>query len=364
MRKVAVNGVLLFGLMTSVSGLSSAEIYDVNIPVESRSISFENPTGAKGAGGTAASNLGEGRKGSPSRQMEPGETLVLCDIEGPGVIRHIWMTLRASVETCQGIVLRAYWDNQDHPSIETPVGPFFGIMHGEVRAYQSAVHSVNQRAGMNSWLEMPFVKHAKITITNESNKGTLLFYNIDLTLGDKLSEGAGRLHCLYYRENPTGLKKDFTILPQRRGKGRFLGCILGIRSLERYWWGEGEFKIYLDGDDEFPTICGTGTEDYIGQSWGLQTEAFLYAGTILSEGDQHTIYRWHIKDPIYWKEGIRATIQQIGYTSQGLFERQDDWSVCSFWYEPIPSAPLPELAGYEARVQDYLPKEGEAEQGG
>jgi len=339
------------------------QIYDVGTSVESRSISFENLTGEKGAGGKAASKLGVGRKGLPAIHFKPSESVVICDIDGPGVIRHIWVTLASNPEILQGLVIRVYWDNQEHPSIETPIGPFFGAMHGQVRAYQSAVHSVNAKAGLNSWMEMPFKKHVKIEIVNESPLPTPLFYNIDYTIGDKLPAGTGYLHAFYGRQNPTTLTEDLEILPRREGKGRFLGCILGIRTLTSHWWGEGEFKVYLDGDKEFPTICGTGTEDYVGQSWGLQNATFLYAGTSLQQGtlanlDQgnlNTIYRWHIKDPIYWKKDIRVTIQQIGHDG-ALYERQDDWSVCSFWYETLPAKPVPQIPDYNTRTKDYLPE--------
>ena len=304
--------------------------------------------------------LGVGRKGSPARYIAPGQTIVLGDIDGPGVLRHIWMTAVRNVEVLQGIVIKIYWDNQTHPSIETPIGPFFGIMHGQVKAYQSAVHSVNSMAGMNNWMEMPFKKHAKIEIVNESTVTTPIYYNIDYTIRDILPRECGYLHAIYRRENPTVLKNNFKILPKRNGKGRFLGCVLGIRTLTNTWWGEGEFKVYLDGDTNFPTICGTGTEDYVGQSWGLQDATHLYAGTSLhpgsdlNAGELHTIYRWHIKDPIYWKKDVRVTIQQIGHNGIiGLFERQDDWSTCSFWYEPAPSNPLPTMQDYNARIKDY-----------
>jgi len=199
---------------------------------------------------------------------------------------------------------------------------------------------------------MPFAKRARFTITNHSDKETVLFYNIDYTLGDSLAEPFGRLHILYRRENPTTLKKDFEILPKRTGMGRFLGCVLGIRPLSGDWWGEGEIKVYLDGDKEFPTIAGTGTEDYIGQSWGLQDKTYLYGGTSLNSKGLISIYRWHIKDPIYWKKDIRVTIQQIGWKS-GLYERQDDWSTTTFWYEPLPAAPLPPLPDYKTRLTGY-----------
>jgi len=330
--------------------------YIVNPPVESRSISFENPTGAKGQGGKAASNLGVGRKGAPARMIEPGQTVTLCDIKGAGVIRHIWMTTERKAESLLGMVIRGYWDGQQHPSIEAPIGNFFGISHGlsKKQAYQTAVHSVSPRAGMGIWIPMPFSKGARFTITNYSDQRHVLFYNIDYTLEDKLTEPFGRLHVLFRRENPTTLKQDFEILPKRTGMGRFLGCVLGIRTLSGNWWGEGEVKVYLDGDDEFATIVGTGTEDYVGQSWGLQDKAYLYCGTSLLSDPLMSIYRWHIKDPIYWKKDIRVTIQQIGWKPETrLFERQDDWSTTTFWYEPIPSEPLPEMPDYKARIADY-----------
>ena len=208
---------------------------------------------------------------------------------------------------------------------------------------------------------MPFAKQAKFTLTNESTKSTPLFYYIDYTLGDKLPAKFGRLHTIYRRENPTTLKQDFEILPKRTGSGRFVGCVIGIRPTESNWWGEGEVKVYLDDDSNFPTICGTGTEDYIGQSWGVQNTAYLYGGTSLTNDKLNTIYRWHIKDPIYWKKDVRVTIQQIGWsqevndkTGSGLYERQDDWSCSAFWYEPVPSAPLPPMPDYQARIKNYV----------
>ncbi len=354
--------IFLFGIMFAISQMGghfkavAAELYDIGTPLESRSISFENPTGQKGAGAQAKSRLGIGRKGSPNKWMRPGQNITLCDIDGPGVIRHIWLTFHVSIETLQGIVIQAFWDNQKHPSIETPIGPFFGVMHGQLKAYQSAVHSVNSTGGFNCWIEMPFKKHAKIVLKNESTKWTPIYYNIDYTIRDTLPRILGYLHAAYRRENPTELKNDFVILPKREGRGRFLGCVLGIRNLSSNWWGEGEFKVYLDGDKGFPTICNSGTEDYVGQAWGIQDTSFFYGGTSLRSGNLTTIYRWHIKDPIYWKKDIRITIQQIGYSVRnGLFDRQDDVSVCSFWYEPEPSKPLAELPGYAARIKDYIP---------
>jgi len=323
--------------------------YVLNAGLESRSISFENPTGARGEGGKAASNLGAGRKGAPARDIKPGETVTLCDMTGPGTIRHLWITMNHDPETLRACVIRGYWDGQTHPSIECPVGDFMGMAHGKVMAYQSAVHSVGPSAGMNFWLPMPFIKRARFTFTHEGSKGTPLFYQIDYTLRDQHAKDTGRMHVMFRRENPTVLKQDFELLPRRTGKGRFVGSIIGIRSLGEHWWGEGEVKAYLDGDQEYPTICGTGSEDYVGLSWGIQQTPYFYNGCSLNQKGFVSMYRWHLPDPIFWQKAGRVTIQQIGY-NQGLFERQDDWSCATFWYEPVPSAPLPAFPGVKART--------------
>ena len=330
----------------------AAQPFLVDTAVESRSITFENPTGEKGKSATAASNIGEGRKGAALKNIDPGRTLTLCDIRGPGVIRRMWVTLPAKKENLLGFVLRGYWDGQDTPSIEAPLGDFFGSAHGIAKAYQSAVHSTTDSAGMSIFLPMPFMKSARFTVTNEGDQRDVPFYYaIDYTIKESLPPNVGRLHALYRRENPTVLGRDFEILPKRKGMGRFVGCVLGVDNSDRQWWGEGEVKIYLDGDEKYPTIAGTGTEDYIGQAWGFHDNAFLYGGVSLREDNLYSLYRWHLKDPIYWKRDIRVTIQQIGAKEgTGYFNKQEDVSVAAFWYEPIPSAPLPALPDYAARV--------------
>jgi len=340
--------------LPNMNPVARAEVYAIDRGIASRSISFENPTGAEGQGGRSThAKLGVGRKGAPCRTLAPGETVTLCDVQGPGVVRHIWMTTARKREALLGLVLRAWWDGQEHPSIEVPVGALFGLPRGEIVAFESAVHSVFDLAGMNLRLPMPFARRARMTLTNEGPEAYGVFYTIDYTLGDRLDETFGRLHVLYRRENPTTLKKDFEILPKRVGPGRYLGTVLSVRPLSPNWWGEGEFKAYMDGDEEFPTICGTGTEDYVGQSWGLQHRQHLYEGTIIFGGEQvgqpSTFYRWHLLEPIYWQKDFRCTMQQIGLSETGLTERQDDWICCTFWYQAIPSAPLPELPDFAAR---------------
>jgi len=328
------------------------EPYLLDTGLVSRSICFENPTGAPGEGGKEASRLGVGRKGAPSISLKAGREVQLCDIEGPGTIRHIWMTTQRDTLNLRSLVIRAWWDNQGHPSIECPISDFMGFAHGKVMPYYSAVHSLGQNAGMNIWLPMPFAKRAKITLTNEGEKDVPLYYQIDYTIADKHPDDVGRLHVLFRRENPTTMKKDFVMLPQRKNKGRFIGVVIGVRNLTPgQWWGEGEIKIYMDGDTDFPTICGTGSEDYVCLSYGMQQTPYLYNGCSLNENNFVSMYRWHLPDPISWRNECRITIQQIAW-KDGLAETQDDWSCATFWYEPLPSAPLPQMPDVKVRTAD------------
>lgn len=360
-------------LLAQVPGNAPA-LYDLNTGLVSRSISFENPTGAPGEGGKVANKLGVGRKGSANKTIKPGETVQLCDIQGAGMIRHVWMTTlrHPDAEVLEGCVLRAWWDGQEHPSVECPIGNFFGMAHGKMTPYQSAVHSVSD-SGMNIWLPMPFVSRARITFSNEGTKNVYLYYQVDYTLGDKNPEDVGRLHAIFRRENPTTEKHDFELLPERHQKGRYVGAVIGVRNLQPpHWWGEGEIKVYLDGDKEFPTIVGTGSEDYVGQGWGVQQQTYLYNGcsfkanlAVVAEGttpdDQNrfiTMYRWHLPDPIVWHSSGRVTMQQLASIAKiGLAETTDDWSCSTFWYEPVPSAPLPPMPDVKARMTDlYVPE--------
>lgn len=331
--------------------------YELETGLLSRSISFENPTGEPGAGGKASSNLGLGRKGAPARDIKPGETVQLCDIKGPGTIRHIWLTTERAPVVQRACVIRVYWDNQEHPSIECPIGDLFGFAHGRIMSYQSAVHSCGPTGGRNLWLPMPFTHRARVTFSNEGEKQVPLFYQIGYTLGDKHSRDAGRLHVLFRRENPTTEKRDFELLPERGQKGRFIGSVIGIRNLHPdQWWGEGEVKVYMDGDREFATIVGTGSEDYVGLAWGIQQAPFFYNGCSLNEKNFISMYRWHLPDPVSWRKQCRITIQQIAWKN-GLAETKDDWSAATFWYEPVPSAPLPTLPDVAARIANIWPTE-------
>lgn len=287
---------LFLGVIQSCSpdqSNSGGQLYDLGTGLESRSISFENPTGEPGQGGQAESNLGVGRKGFPAKGIAPGETVVLCDIAGAGTIRHIWMTggFKDKTEALRSMVIRAYWENQEHPSVECPLGDFMGSAHAKANSYQSAVHSTGINAALNIWLPMPFNEHAKMTLTNEGDENVTLFYQIDYTVGDRHPEKLGRLHVCFVRENPTTLTEDFEILPKRVGEGRFIGTVLGIRTLEGNWWGEGEVKVFMDGDTGFPTICGTGSEDYVCVSYGMQQTPFLYHGCSWNNDGFISMYR-------------------------------------------------------------------------
>lgn len=350
------------------------DLFDLSTPLISRSISAENTSGMPGKGGMVENHLGVGRKGAPNYTIQPGETYQMCNVEGPGTIRHIWITGRWKGNSgheplLRQLVVRAFWDDQQHPSIECPLGDFMGFAHAHSNSYQSAVHSVGKEAAYNFWLPMPFAKRSHITLTNESAEPCTVFYQIDYTLGDEHPEDVGRLHVAFRRENPTKLTEDFTILPQRTGKGRYLGAVLGVRTLHPGWWGEGEVKIYMDGDKEFPTICGTGSEDYVGLSYGMQQTPYTYHGCSLLQDSKTTsdqmdlfenkmvnvpttyvsMYRWHLPDPIVWKKECRITIQQIGCC---LYERDDDWSAAAFWYEPVPSEPLEPMPSKADRIAD------------
>lgn len=333
----------------------------------SRSISFENPEGSTGGGGTASSPLGQGRKGSAVRHVHDGETVQLADIAGNGTIRHIWLTTHDKPHYFRGSLIRIYWEGQEYPSVELPVCEFFGFAHGKSRAFQSIFHSVGSTKGMNFWAPMPFTEHARIEFINESGARLPLFFQIDYTLGDQHPDDVGRLHAAFRREVATTPGEDFEILSAREGRIRYLGAVLGVKPKDALWWGEGEMKTYIDGDAQFPTIAGTGAEDYIGQAWGVQNDAFLHHGCNYKEknddADTGTVsaYRWHLADPIVCEETIRVTIQQIGHRPTGnattiaaykaeLFERSDDWSAAAFWYERTPSHPLPPCPAPDVRL--------------
>jgi hypothetical protein len=291
--------------------------------LDSRATSFENPSGARGAGGSAHG----GRKGAPSRRLEAGERVVLADLAGPGVIRHLWMTFPPGPpERMRSLVLEVFYDGRDEPSVSVPCLDFFGLPHGRPVPYHSALISVNEGRGFNSYLPMPFRRAIRVELLNPGPRRALLYYQIDYTLQAELPGQLGVLHASFRRENPTVMRRDFVIAEGLRGPGRFLGCNVGVRVIDpAQWYGEGEVKVYRDGDRELPTICGTGLEDYVGSAWGLGAHSTPYGGAPLvviprrepgatagGNPDFVGFYRWHVADPIMYQRELRVTIQQIG----------------------------------------------------
>jgi len=332
--------------------------------LDCRAVTFENPTGAKGAGG---SEYG-GRKGTPNKLLAPGERVVLADIEGPGTVRHFWMTFPpAPPETMRAMLLEVFYDDLAEPSISVPCVDFFGVSHGRPVALSSVLTAIQEGRGFNSFLPMPFGRRIRVEFVNGSTRKTYLYYQIDYTLGAE--PDAGRLHVSWRRENPTTLKRDFVIAEGLRGPGRFLGCNVGVRCLDPgTWYGEGEVKFYLDGDRDLPTICGTGLEDYVGTAWGMNAHVSLYAGVPLDvrspEIERNAIpdfvsfYRWHVLDPVMFARDCKVTIQQIGYD---VFPPGDEARLAKLEAEGRPAGRglarpkrMPILAhGIVERVDDY-----------
>ena len=292
---------------------------------ETRSISPENRTGERAGGartpleaGTArnaARDLGAGWKVNPYLHLEAGETLTLADIQGSGVIRHIWLTPTGA---WRSQILRFYWDDSDVPAVECPLGDFFACGWGEYAQVSSLAVCVNPGSAFNSYWEMPFRRRARVTLENR---------------------GAER--------------------------GLYAGTYMAWGVHNSGWWGEGEIKFFLDGDEEFPTICGTGTEDYFCGSYNFenqktheyQTFTTPYTGLcqvlrpdgVYRSQTRFGLYRWHIPDPIHFEEDIRVTLQQIGVCHRGLFERQDDVATVAYWYQDKPYTDFPPLPEKEER---------------
>lgn len=334
----------------------------------SRAINWENRTGEKGKGGMAASDLGPSRKGSPCIPcVKAGETVVLAEMNGPGIIQHIWITVtdRTSERNryiLRDLVLRMYWDGEETPSVESPLGDFFCCGFGASYTVNSIPVAVNPTRGMNMYFSMPFGKKAKITIENQCDEDVPgFFYQVDYCLVDALPENTGYFHAQWRRQRITKKTEDYVILDQVKGKGQYVGTYMALTTLERYWYGEGEIKMFIDGDREYPTICGTGTEDYFGGAWSFATQEngktventfctpylgypyYSHHDTMIHNdyhNDDHmpqrSFYRWHIMDPVLFEEDLRVTIQQIGVYHGGLFEREDDVATVAYWYQQEP----------------------------
>ena len=375
-------------LMLAAASATAQSLFELPKGVETRWYSFENPDGRHGQGGQSQA----GRKGAASRKVGPGERIVLADVAGPGVVRRIWLTVPGKVETLRGWVVRIYWDGQEWPSVEAPLQDFFGLPFARQAPFESALFSNPEGRSFNCFVPMPFRKRALVTITNESPTEATLFYDVDATVGDTLPEDTGYFHARYRRENTTTPKKDFEVLPRVEGRGRYLGANVGIRTTDHrrpLWFGEGELKVYLDDDREWPTLVGTGTEDLVGSAWGLGRFDHLYQGAPLTEEKDGVwgFYRYHVPDPVYFARSIRVTLQQIAGgsvtqlralpperrpelvrshqpfeppatsspaddTTWENFESPQDVCATAYWYQALPSPRWPALEPYAERVKD------------
>jgi len=337
---------------------------------KTRSISPENFTGEKGKGGmategtgkNAARDLGQGWKVSPSIDVKAKSTFTLAEIEGPGAIQHIWLTPTGNLRYS---ILRMYWDEEENPSVECPIGDFFACGWGQYAQINSLAVCVNPGSAFNCYWVMPFRKKCKITLENLDENDMRLYYQIDYTLTE-VPEDAAYFHAQFRRVNPLPYKEVYTILDGVKGQGHYVGTYMCWGVNNNGWWGEGEIKFFLDGDTDFPTICGTGTEDYFCGSYNFENKAegqyqefsTPYTGLaqvirpdgVYKSQQRFGLYRWHIMDPIRFQEDLRVTIQALGWRSGGRYlPLQDDIASVAYWYQTEPHAKFPTLPD-----KDYL----------
>jgi hypothetical protein len=342
-------------MFDNLSNLSSLEDF------ETRSISAENPNGEKGGGAKAESNgkdsareLGRGWKVLPCRTLPPQSVTTVAEIAGPGVISHIWIT--ADEAALADSVLRFRWDGEATPSVEVPLGDFFCNGHGLRCNVVSLPVAVNPTGAMNCYWPMPFRKSCEITVENQRPvEQGCFFYQIDYQLRDVLADAA-YFHAQYRRSITTRACPEHTILDGVQGDGQYVGTYLAWTQMSDGWWGEGEVKFFLDGDEEFPTYCGTGTEDYFCGAWGFgETFSAPFSGYPLWHkvpGDvpKHGLYRWHVPDPIRFRLDFKATVQALGWWPDGIYEPlTDDIASVGYWYQREPHAGFPVLPSRRGR---------------
>jgi hypothetical protein len=336
---------------------------------QTRSISPENFTGEKGKGGmsvdgaakSAARDLGQGWKVSPMVNVPARSTFTLADIAGPGAIQQIWMT-PAPIDETRNFILRFYWDDEAEPSVECPLGDFFACGWGRYCQISSLAVCVNPGSAFNCYWPMPFRKRARITLENRGDARMTIFYQVNYAL-TAVPDDAAYFHAQFRREAPLKTKGLYTILDGVEGEGQYVGTYLAWGSHNTGWWGEGEIKFYLDGDGPFPSICGTGTEDYFCGSYDFELRGAdgkghytpfttPYSGlaqVILPDGlydsqQRFGLYRWHIADPIRFKHDLKVTIQALGWQSGGRYlQLQDDIASVAFWYQRNPHGKFPPL---------------------
>jgi len=343
-----------------------------NIPLlddaETRSICAENPNGAVGGGAKndpepkgPATHLGRGWKCRPCIDLPPGKTITLAEIDGPAVIQHIWITV--DPKAYRDCILRMYWDHEAAPSVEVPLGDFFACGHGLRTKVNSLPIAVNSAGGFNSYWPMPFHRHARITVESQHHQNIVgFFYQITYTLKD-IPKEAGTFHAQWRRTLTERTHPEHTLLDGVTGQGHYVGTYMAWTQLSNGWWGEGEIKFFLDDDKEFPTICGTGTEDYFGGAWGFRlpdqeiedpySTAFLglpLVHHVANEVPKYGLYRWHVMDPIRFRKSLKVTMQALGWWPRGRFQPlTDDIASTAYWYQNEPHAEFPTLPPVEER---------------
>jgi len=345
------------------------------IGIPTRQASAENPTGAKGMGARRdpdpadpdlpysgpAVALGRGWKVRPYVPLPAGKTLVLLDSDGPAIIRHIFLT--SDAPSLRPLVLRAWWDGEVTPSVEVPMGDFFGIGHdGALHTLSSVPVTVGPARGCTCAWPMPFRRHAMITLANEGvDDARIVAYRVAWR-EEQIGAGAGYFHAQWRCTSTGPNHPEHTVLDGVRGRGAYVGTSLALTASTPGWWGEGEVKFYLDGDDEFPTIVDNGSEDYFGGAWGFGRDflppepdgrrlerAFesAFAGCPLVSPPDAAIrrfgaYRWHVPDPIGFERDIRVTMQSLGWGEDGRYVvRSDEIATVAYWYQDEPHKPFP-----------------------
>ena len=357
---------------------------------QTRTISPENMTGEKGKSCMAASHLGPGRKGSGFIRIPAGESITIADIKGPAEIRHMWFTLTDKTHrgsfVLRDVVIRIYWDDETVPSVESPIGDFFCNGFGARCDINSLPIIVNPTGGFNSYFRMPFNRSAKIVISNEHEADIEhFFFTINYALVSSPFTDPLYFHAQWRRQRVTTPGEDYVLLDNVQGYGYYVGTYLALTALERYWWGEGEFKFYVDGDSTYPTQHSTGSEDYFGGAWAFhqrndlghasaQCFQTLYVGypwqskrdhtrDFFQTGDAnpvhgfgddalpvHGLYRWHLPDPVAFHEEIKVTFQQMGNDDIRLYERQDDIATVAYWYQSPGNNQNPKFPNQQQRL--------------
>ena len=290
-----------------------SKLYEYEPGVQTRWATFENPKAEKGKGGIS-NNAGKGRAFEP---FAAGETKVLLDTAGSGVVTRIWMTIcNRSPEALHGVKIRMFWDNAATPAVDVPLGDFFCAPFGKLTAFENELFASPEGKSFNCFIPMPFREAARIELANLSGMDIAhLFYEVDFELRQHKSD-IMYFHCAWNSADNLPLGQDYELLPKTSGAGKIIGVNMGVDANKLYgplWWGEGEVKVYLDGDEKYPTLCGTGAEDYIGTGWGLGSYANRSQGSmVVDDNGIYTFYRLHTNDPIHFESEIRMTIQAIG----------------------------------------------------